>query len=437
MTLQKDFEVLTDNSDQAGSLYAALFARGKSRQHAYESIVELARQAGLGIVRMTVLLVKYEDERRDKVEAMDQDDKHPADEAWATREFFNTVSAYGDQYQIITRHDLAMLVAELKLLGLKDLPTDSPALAYIEEQRRVTVEQLSDIDGKTAQQYRRLKTHWLCHNVELKSSETTHDDLMRQTASIHREFMNIFGREFLAEMEQFNRMNVATRRLQLVKENPGFDEADIERMLGKGKARADTRLSMHQLGLPAGYRLSLPGDPMPSDAGVKAKSIWRSLATLTHPDKIRQLGLGWAQRMQLESIWDEVSSLRTQSKNKTVLARSVPYLETKLRLAERILELAHIEELDATLIAQGTSIDEQIQWLESANEFLDEQIQLSQADNLQYTCNRQLVDMQALVEASDETQATERQAMVEKCETFRKRAEALENEASRFICACA
>jgi len=438
MTLQKDIEILTGDPDRAESIYRALLAKGISRQEAYDRMVEVARQAGLAIVRVTVLLMKYEDELRARRDASVDSNDLPGDEAWAAREFFRTVSSYGDQYQVQTRHDLMLLVTELSVLGLKDLPTDSDALAYIEEQRRVTIEQLAEADKETAKQFRKLKNHWLCHNIELRCSEATLDELMQHTTSIRQEFMKIFGKEFLAEREQFFCMDVAARRLQLLKQNPGINETDIERMLGKGKGRSDTHLSRHQLGLPVGCFVSMPGNPMPADEGYsKARSLLRNLATLTHPDKVRQRDLNWDQRSQLESIWHEISSLRAQSNNKSVLARSVAFLEGKLQLAKRILELAHIEDLDAALVAQGATLEEQIRWLESVNELLDEKIRSTQADNLLYSCNQQLYDMQALVEAPKEAQEAERQVLIENCETFRKRAEALEQEASRFISACA
>jgi hypothetical protein len=438
MTLQNDLEILTGESDRAKAIHRALLAKGKSRRKAYEHIVKIARHAGLGIVRMTTLLIKYEDDRRQRVEASGQDDDKTADETWAAREFFKTVSSYGDQYQVRTRNDLVLLVSELTLLRLKHLPTDSTALSFVEEQRRVTVEQLAGADTKTAEKFRKLKNLWLCHNVKLKSSETTHDELVEQTASTRRTFMKIFGKEFLAEREQYFRMDVADRRLQLMKKNPGINEVDIERMLGKGKEPSGSHLSRHQLGLPIGCLMPLPQNRTPAEDGHrKAKSLWRNLAMLTHPDKIRQRDLSWSQRRQLELIWHEMLPLRAQSNNKGVLAQSVIYLDRKLQLAEQILKLAHLENLDAALIVQGTNLGEQILWLESANDFLDEQIRITQADNLQYSCSQQIYDMQALVEAPKEAQEVERQAMMEKSEAYRKRAEVLEHEASRFTAACA
>jgi hypothetical protein len=114
----------------------------------------------------------------------------------------------------------------------------------------------------------------------------------------------------------------------------------------------------------------------------------------------------------------------------------VAFLENRLQLARRILELAHIEDLDASLVVQGSTIEEQIQWLEEANQFVDERIGRLQADSLHCSRNSELADMHSLVEASEEAQEAERRAMVEKCETFKKRADVLERRADRLIGAC-
>lgn len=438
MTLQTDLSILLGDPLRAKSIHRILFTKGRLRQQAYDYLVEVARRAGLGVLRMSVLLLKYEDERRARIEATGPDARLPGDEAWAAREFFETVSSYGEAYRVHTRQDLLLLVAEITLLGLKDLPTDSNALAYIEQQRGVIIEQLAEADDETEARFRKLKNHWLRQTIELRSSEATLDDLAQRASSIRHDFMQLFGREFLAERAQLYRMNVAEHRLQLLKDNPGINEADIERMLGKGKSQRHPHLSRHQLGLPVYCFLSTPGNSPPADEGyAKARSLLRALATLTHPDKVRQRELNCSQRGKLEEIWHEISPLRTESNNKAVLARSVAYLESKLQFAERILELAHIEDLDVSLVIQGSTIEEQIKWLENANEFLDNRIRCLQADNLHFRNSQELDDMQMLVEAPREAQEAERKAMMEKCETFKKRADALERRADRLIGVCA
>lgn len=438
MTLQTDLAILLNDPVRAKSIDRIIFAEGRLRQQAYDYIVEVARKAGLGIVRMAALLLKYEDERCEKIVAAGPDARPAGDAGWASRDLFQVVSSYGEEYQVNTRLDLLMLVSELSLLGLKALQTDNDALAYVEEQRRVLLEQLAEVDEETSGRFLKLKSNWLIKNAELRNSKAKLDELMEDTASIRQEFMNLFGKELMAERAAFYRMEVAQRRLQLLKENPGINEADIERMLGKGNKRADSRLSRHQLGLPVGCFVSAHGGSTPADnAFDKARALLRNLATLTHPDKIRPLDLTWNQREQLEAIWHETSPLRAQSSNRAVLSQSVKYLESKLQLAERIVDLSHITDLDVSFVIQGSTIEEQIRWLENANEYIDERIRHTHADNLHLCSNRELKDLQALVAAPKKTQDAERQAMLEKCEAFRKRAEALERQAARLVGACA
>lgn len=439
MTLLKDLSIITSDPVRAKSIHRIVFAKGRPRQQAYDYLVEVARQAGLGIVRLCALLLKYDEERRERAGDAKANGSLCGGDAWSARVFFNAVSSYDEErYRVFTHHDLTLLVAELTLLGLRDLPTNSEALAYVEEQLERVFGQLAEADEETVKNYCSLKRLWLLRNIELKSLDANLEEQLENAASIRRAFMKIFGKEFLAERAQLFRMNVAERRLQLFKDNPGINEVDLERMLGKGKGRQDSNLSRHQLGLPVGCFLSRSAGSKPLDGEyARARSLLRNLATLTHPDKLRQHELSWSQREQLESIWHEIAPLRAESNNKTILTRSVPFLESKLQLARRIMELAHIEDLDASLVVQGSTIEEQVQWLEGANEFLDKRMRCLQADSLHCSRNKELDDMRKLSEAPEEVQEAERQAMVEKCEAFSNNADALERRAVRLISACA
>lgn len=438
MTLQKDLSLLLGDPVRAKTLERIIFAQDRLRQQAYDYIVGIARKVGLGIVGTSILLLKYEDERKERIDAAGPDAGQPGREAWSARELFKTVSNYGDEYRISTRQDLTLLVAEVMLLGLKDMPANSQALAFVEKRRRETVEQLAEVEDDTAARFLGLKNHWLQRHVELRAAESSLGDLSRRAASIRHEFMRLFGREFLAARAQRRRMEVARRRLQLLRENPGINDADIERMLDRGETRQGSQPSKLQLLLPPAYCLNSSQGAMSVDEDFdRARSLLRSLARLTHPDKLSHLDPGSRQREQLEAIWQEMSTLRARCAEKHVLARAVPGLERYLRLAERILELARFTELDASLVIEGATISEQIRWLEDANRALDQKLRNTQADNLHLCDDTELREMQALVEAPRETQETERQAMVNDCEKFRKHAEALELKAARLAAAFA
>ena len=438
MTLQADLANLLNDPVRAESINRSIFAQGRMRHRAYDHIVEVARQAGLGIVRMTALLLKYEDERRAKIDPSDSGSRLAGDALSASRDLFRAVSSYNEKYQIRSRLDFALLVSELSLLGLQALPTDNSALAYIEEQCRVLLTQLAEVDEETSKRFRELKRQWLSNSVELKNCESVLDKLTQDRASIRREFMNRFGKDLMAERAAFFRMEVAQRRLQLLKENPGLNEADIQRMLGKGNKRPGSRLRRHQLGLPAGYFVATARDSAPAgDALARARALLRKLATLTHPDKILPLDLTCNQREQLGAIWHEIEPLRAQSSNRALLSNSVEHLERRLRLAEHIVALAHIEDLDASLVVQGSTVEEKIRWLEHTNKYLDERVRGVKADNLHLYGDREIENIKALLAAPEQTQEAERQAMRDNCLRCRKRAEALEREADRLIGACA
>jgi hypothetical protein len=437
MTLLDDLSEIISDPVRAKSIHRIVFAKDRSRQHAYDYLVEAARLAALGIVRVSALLLKYDDERRERNSDARPVNRPGTRETWSARTFFNAVSSYDKRYPELTRQDLMLLVAELTMLGLRKLPTNSKALAYVEEQFDQLLVQLSETDEDSVKQFRSLKLHWLHRNIEQRDIEAGLEEQLEKAVSVRQEFMKIFGQEFLAERTQFCRMNIAKRRLQLLKENPGVNVAEIERMLGKGKNHRHAKLSRHQLDLPPGYLVSVSGYSIPGDNSYsRARSLLGQISSLTHPDKSRQHQLGRSQRKQLESIWHETAALRAERSNKPVLTRSVAFLENRLQLARRILELAHIEDLDASLVVQGSTIEEQIQWLEEANQFVDERIGRLQADSLHCSRNSELADMHSLVEASEEAQEAERRAMVEKCETFKKRADVLERRADRLIGAC-
>ena len=437
MSLIQDLSIIMNDPVRARSIHRIVSARDRPLQQAYDYLAEVAGKAGLSVVRLSALLLKYDDENRQDSDEEDTPAFLRGNKCRSTREFCATVTAYNQRYRVFTRHELTALASELTLLGLRGAPTNSAAMSFFEEQADRVLEQIAEVDEETVGRYRGLKSHWLNRNIEMKALSANLEARVENAALIRRQFMEIFGHEFRAEREQLLRMKVAERRLQILRENPGINQADLQRMLGHNGNRQDSALSRHQLGRPAGC--VIPGSDRTASANgdhSKAKYLLRSLIALIHPDKTDRYELGPNPRSQLDSIWHEVAALRAEN-SKAALIRAIPWLENQLQLARKVLDLAHLEDIDASLIVQGSTIAEQVAWLESTNELLDDRMRRLQVDSLHYFRNRELGNMQALIAAPQQVQQAERQEMVEKCERFRQRAASLEQRIARLFPACA
>ena len=327
MTLQKDFEILTGDKERAKLFVEDLLADGRLRSDAYRKIVIEARTIQLEVVRLSVLILKFEHERR-RAMGMAECTDSKSSAGWDVQEHFDALAYFGRQELVRARVDLTMLVAEILELGLQKLPINSDAIEYFAERHRVAESQLNGVDSDTSDRYKKMKNRWLRQNIELRCVERDHSDAMKQSGSTRQAFMAVFGTCYLAERAQFNRMNVAHRRLEMVRENPCAGDIMFGHSHVLHQNHDGSHLERRELEIrDASFTHLAAKSDSATDGFSKAKLHLRRLAFLTHPDKVCQANLTAKQIRKLETIWHETSSLRAQRTNKSVLTSSVPLLE--------------------------------------------------------------------------------------------------------------
>ena len=432
MAILNDLEILLGR-EKADALYASLFDPDSERAEAYEILAQIARDARFGHVRFTALLLKCDAEwaRLTPVEDGEtfvQGRKQQSDELYKAVAGYDEVGTFGN------REALLSLMAELTVLGLRNSPISSPALLYLEDQYQETARELAEADKETAQTFVSLKNRWLVQNIELRVVRTALEKASEAAADTRQAFMNQYGREYLAERSQLIRMDTAYQKLRLTQENPGVDEAAIERMLGAGPEKKDKRRSRQQVSRPAEWILRGADKPQDTQQRVaEARSLMRRLAALTHPDKVRHLELSEPQRRKLDAIWRETGQIRAQRNRGSALAESVGVLERQLKLAQRILSLAPIDELDPDLVIPGDHLMEKVEWLEAANEGIHIELDRIGQERAELREDALLATMQRLVAAPDEAREAEKKAMLEKSAAYRRRAEMLEADVMRLV----
>lgn len=433
MSLKKDLFALVNDRGRSNSIHASLFEKDVTRRKVYDVLSQLARECDLGVVGLALLLWKYEDARHSLRRGESARESHDGPFELPLRLFFDTLVSCRDLHAIQSRGDLETLLMEIRLLGLKELPIDSPAVTYIEQQRRATMEQLPAIDAALIRKYRNRKHQWLQQNLQLKGYQSTLGRQRRESEAVHCRYMNLMGREHLACQAQRDRLAAARRILGLLRDNPGYGRIDCERMLRQDEQRATVHSRNHFAPLPGCALKSADDDDQTCKAGDEAKLCLRRLASLTHSDRILRLDPGCRQRRQLEEIWEELAAIRELQSDRRKLAAYLPYLEEKLAQARRIHDMAHIRDLDATLVIPGAEIEEQLAWLGQASLSLERRISLLRASNLQISSNEQIERMRQVVEAPVEVQESERRALREETEQLCMQADVIQKQADVLL----
>jgi hypothetical protein len=431
-TLENDIAIIVGDRDQ-GRRLAATALTCEDKTLAYRQLVEIAENACLGIVRTVALLLKFEFQLRSTDEhASESEPRLPVE--LIDGNFYRVLGRRVTNSSRSASDDLFLLVSELLLLNVQRMPNDSAALHYIDQQYRITCEQLSVAGVEARRNYCSGKCAWLNHNERLRTLTELRDILARQNENLRNRFLSIFAAEYLQERAQLARMQVAQLRLQLLNENPGASATTIEDLVARTAGERRENLKGHQLSVSYGCFTPVRNDPGDSKADYElARHLLRKIAAVTHPDRVSHCKLAWQQQEQLRAIWHESSALRAERDNVILLSQSLPKIRRQLQLAEHILALAGIEFLDAALVIPAAPVAASIEWFQHSNEQLERDVTAVQMDVFALNADRENRFFKAVLDAPDEIRDQERQAMKSNTAHYRLEAETLEKTASQLL----
>lgn len=433
-TFSEDLDTLKASGTNADAIRGILTATDTQRPAAYASVVGVAVDAGLEMAQTAALILKYEGELQLSAGTAEIVDGMTMLSSWPVNAIRRALLSEYPESAVGSVDQLNVMFTEMHMLRLDQAAIDSDALAFYARQQKLTTTQITEADETTRRRYAIRKKDWLRANEELGELGIVREDCILRIEGLQQEFMQHFATEFIYERTHRSRLEIARLRWKLIQEQPGLSPEEIEaRLQHEIELRRDALTDYH---LSATFGLLPESETQPNESPqdfAEAKQLLRRLFMLIHPDRLARLPLTDAQRRQLQRIWHETAGLRARSASGTVLCRSNALLRRRVQQAQQVLEMAGIEDIDATSVIRGESLEERVRWLDDACSELDQGIASLQAELHSLSSNQELCFMRSLLNAPESVQEEERRNMEANAENYAKEAARLEERIDLWL----
>jgi len=331
---------------------------------------------------------------------------------------------------------LQVCITEMTLMALHEVGIDSAELRFYEQEKEKAgaLERAASEDVKC--RYDRLHDHWLKMQAGLGEGLLFRENALVRREALRQEFMRRFGVEYLAERQQQMQVEVLQLKLSLLQESPDLTEDELEQLSAETVRRLRAQLDRDQRTLGTAFQPQNTVEPGATTADIeKLKTTLKRLWMLLHPDRLQHASLTDLQRGELAGIWDHCQSIKSSDiagASVGKLFRSQHELERHLERAQRILSQAGID-IDTGLVVVGETLEERIEWLESAIAALTRELHVLHQELRVWRDDPELQCMLALSGMDAAAQETEKAAMQERAAALRTKAGALQQQIAAHI----
>lgn len=328
-----------------------------------------------------------------------------------------------------------LIRADLHLLGIQ-----SPELEAFGAREAMARGLLGDATTAQREAFIAAKSSWLQQQDELAEGLLVLEQRRLENANIVREWMALFGAEYMALQEHVSRLELAQMRMELAKAQPELAREAIEELVAEVERERNKVLAALRAQVALAPRLAKIGGGAPADVDLIAdmradcKRLLRQLWALLHPDKLHQHPaygeLTEQQRKQLAELWHACMEIRAEelgfaSDSLGSQYRSRVVLQNALDTARAVLTAAGID-TDVNLIIQGDTLELQLQWLAHAVESLQQDLALLQVELKALLDDRDVQEKIAMLSMPADRQAQLRSEMRTRAEACRAQADDLE-----------
>lgn len=311
------------------------------------------------------------------------------------------------------------------------------------------VELLGAATPEQQSKYHAAKQAWLEHLESLGELLAFIERQRKANARVDQQFLDKFRDVYFPLREAANRVRLLQRKIEAKEANLDLTMEALEQQVSEDE---DLKAAQQELDRLRTLAPSMNLEPTNGDGDFLSpdevneilqayKSTLIELWMMLHPDRLQHhpsyAGLTETQKDQLAALWLRLSSIRPQE-----LASSPNHLEYTLRQraflvrirreAEAILSLAGID-VDANLIVQGNTLEEQIEWFEQQAEFLQWDLDHARADLKVLMEASEVQERAAILAMSAGQQEDLKKEMTEKAQQHEQQAERLQSQLDKMF----
>jgi hypothetical protein len=377
------------------SIYAALNRQcdgGADISSLRCDIIRLGNIIGLDFTRILGLVLKAQFEQLITDDAPGQVDMNLVLPDEVIKEIYQAFEqTYGiDKKAGCSFQEFESLVQEMVLAGLHKVANDSPEHKAFKSRGDATTVMLQAGTPEQQDAYWILKTQWLHLQDEVGNCLTMLERRRLENATIKRNFLAEFGREYLEMQGQLNHLEGLGLRRNLLRADPDLSAEELEHLVldaEQGRQRALEKLRL-ELAFSTIIFHSNDSTSMSEDGyqrfKKKYKQLLRKVWLTIHPDQLQNnpeyRSLTRHQQDYLKLLWEELMEIRPeetgyQKEQIGYTFRDMDRLAEIAQLADTILANAGID-TSASMIIQGNTLEEQLNWLKERNRYLEQQIDL-------------------------------------------------------------
>ncbi len=421
-----------------------------------KDIVRLGMAIGLDLYHIMALILKWDWEQSHIQESETAPAKNmiyllPQNASGLNREFKPDIDAIIHvlekepalaDHPGFTRENLMVLIHEMIAANLHLLAIDSPETKAFAKRAGKAASFLQEASPLNEKTFLIAKTNWLQIHEELGNCLVLMERRRLKNAEIRRNWLELFGKEFLSLQEQTKRLEGLKLRLSLLESDPSLTEEQIEQLVKESEQ--DRAKYLRELELDILLAFTSPKTPkagkMSQDKYVefrqKYKQVLRRIWLMIHPDRLQHHPeyprLTQGQIAQLEEMWHQIMKVRPEEVgfSREQLGyeyRELSWLEEIAATAETILSNAGID-TDQSLIIKGETIEEQIEWLRNAIARLEIELDHVKMELKAIIENRDIHEKRSIIDGTPKQQEKFKSEMIRMTQQYRVNSEDMEAE---------
>jgi hypothetical protein len=313
-----------------------------------------------------------------------------------------------------TLQEFRDIAQEMSMAGMHRLGNNSPELSAFKSRFDETTTMLGNATTEKQHEYRLLKTQWLHLQDEVGNCLTMLERRRLENATIKRNFLAEFGREYLEMQGQLNNLEGLRLRRNLLRADPDLSSEELEYLVLEAEQARQRALEKLRLELAFSTIIFHSNDStsMSEDRyqrfKKKYKQLLRKVWLTIHPDQLQNNpeygALTMQQQEYLKLLWGELMEIRPeetgyQKEQLGYTFRDMDRLAEIAQLADTILANAGIN-TSARMIIQGNTLEEQLNWLKERNRYLERQIDLIKIELRVMLEDRDMREKMAMLECS-------------------------------------
>lgn len=434
----------------------------QDRSPSSQSLIRLGDSLQIGLIRILALVLKREWE----CHLSDRVDTYPEESVgirYGMREVTMLKQGFNPNSEILfelfeaegglaknggyDRRSFGILIREMILADMYFVRNQGNELEAFVRRSMKTRALLRECTPTQEETFWAAKCQWQQLQEELGEHLLTLEGRRLENANIVSKWMSLFGSEYIALMEQANRIENLELRIGLLTTHPNLTSEELDQMVEKteAKMRIDLeklRFEAETFRYPRRIHSTEKIDPEEfSRYRQECKRVLRELWLLIHPDLLQHHPayekLTEGQKEQLGKLWHRVMRIRPEEIgfDPGVVGynnRSLQILLDAQASAKAILAHSGLD-TETSLIIEGETLAEQVAWLQRATDRLECEIENVQAELKTLLEQDDIWDKSALLACSPEQQEKARAEMLERAEEYRQQADALEINLSTLL----